>query len=518
MPTSLYAKLDRRFGHRPTGEERRTRMLGRLAELKRGMPAGWLEPAGDLQRKASPGKVAVVGAGFAGLSSAYWLARSGFDVRVFEARDRVGGRVHTLRDFSAGRLIEGGAELIGLNHTLWIALAEIFRLAFCVVTPEEDVDHLGLEMPLYLKGELLSREQAKKVWTEMEDAVSGLDAHARSIHPYRPWDSPHAHSLDKRPLCEWLDGLRVSAMCRAALEAQFADNNAEPTDRQSYLANLALVKGGGLKHFWTESEMFRCATGNDSLAQSLHGWLESNEPTSVSLGTPVTGISISDSGVSVTTEISTDTFNFVILAIPPSLWSYRLEIDPPIPPEYVMHMGPVVKFLSSVSERFWLDQRLSPSGMDERIGETWEGTDNQTLLDGQGIELTVFAGGDAARAALASPDPASWYAERLDVLFPGYSAQGATTRFMAWPNEEWTGGGYSCPTPGQVTTIGPFLAQPYHERLIFAGEHTCPAFYGFMEGALESGCIAAARVCEAVGIASSESMEAALLSAVEAQA
>jgi len=204
-----------------------------------------LEPAGDLQRKASPGKVAVVGAGFAGLSSAYWLARSGFDVRVFEARDRVGGRVHTLRDFSAGRLIEGGAELIGLNHTLWIALAEIFRLAFCVVTPEEDVDHLGLEMPLYLKGELLSREQAKKVWTEMEDAVSGLDAHARSIHPYRPWDSPHAHSLDKRPLCEWLDGLRVSAMCRAALEAQFADNNAEPTDRQSYLANLALVKRGG---------------------------------------------------------------------------------------------------------------------------------------------------------------------------------------------------------------------------------------------------------------------------------
>jgi len=263
--------------------------------------------------------------------------------------------------------------------------------------------------------------------------------------------------------------------------------------------------------------MFRCATGNDSLAWTLHAWLESRNPGSVSLDTPVTGISISDSGVSVETATGTDMFHFVVLAIPPSLWSYRLTIDPPIPSEYAMHMGPVVKFLSSVSERFWLEQRLSPSGMDDRIGETWEGTDNQTVLDGQGIELTVFAGGHAARAALASRDPAAWYAERLDVLFPGYCAQGPTTRFMAWPKEEWTGGGYSCPSPGQVTTIGPFLAEPYHERLIFAGEHTCPAFFGFMEGALESGCIAAARVCEAVEIGSAESVESALLSATEAQ-
>jgi monoamine oxidase len=517
MTKSLYAKLDRRFGGRPTGEERRATMLARQAELERGMPTGWLEPAIHLREQASRGKVAVVGAGFAGLASAYWLVRSGFEVRVFEARDRVGGRVHTLRDFSAGRLVEGGAELIGLNHLLWIFLAQTFGLAFCVVTPEDDIDHLGLEMPLYLKGELLSREQAEEVWEEMDNAVSHLDAHARPLNPYRPWDSPLASSLDRRPLSEWLHELDISSLCRAALEAQFASNNGEPTDRQSYLANLAIVKGGGLKHFWTESEMFRCATGNDSLAHHLHAWLEANQSGSVSLDTPVTRIAISNTAVSVSTAASTDAFDFVILSIPPSLWSNGPAIDPPIPGEYAMHMGPVVKFLSSVSQRFWLEQRLAPSGMDDRIGETWEGTDNQTLLEGQGIELTVFAGGEAARAALASPDPASWYAERLDALFPGYSAQRPRTRFMAWPNEEWTGGGYSCPRPGQVTEIGPFLAKRYCERLIFAGEHTCPAFYGFMEGALESGCIAAARVCEAVGIDSVESVESALLSATEAR-
>lgn len=491
-------------------------MLGRLAEVKRRLPAGWLDPAVDIGARASPGRVAVVGGGFGGLSSAFWLTQSGFDVHVFEARDRVGGRVHTLRNFCPGRLIEGGAELIGLNHSLWIAFAELFGLAFCVLTPEDDVDGLGLEMPLYLRGERLMRDEAEKVWAELDDALSRLDRPARSVHPYRPWDSPEAHVLDERTLSEALHELGVSARCRWALEAQFADNNAEPTDRQSLLANLALIRGGGLENFWKESEVFRCATGNDSLAWALRDWLEANGAT-VSLGTPVRRLVVTDSDVRVETADGPDTVDFVVLAIPPSLWPDGLAIDPPIPAEYRMHMGPVVKFLSSVPERFWLERRLSPSGMDDRIGETWEGTDNQTVLAGQGIELTVFAGGDAAREALASPDPAVWYAERLEVLFPGYGAQGATTRFMAWPKEEWTAGGYSCPSPGQMTTVGPLLARPYQERLFFAGEHTCPAFFGFMEGALESGCLAAGRVCEAVGIRSSESVEAALLSAVEAQ-
>jgi cation diffusion facilitator CzcD-associated flavoprotein CzcO len=45
----------------------------------------------------SRGTVAVVGAGQAGLTAAYRLQQRGFDVTVFEARDRVGGRVWTVR-------------------------------------------------------------------------------------------------------------------------------------------------------------------------------------------------------------------------------------------------------------------------------------------------------------------------------------------------------------------------------------------------------------------------------------
>jgi monoamine oxidase len=91
---------------------------------------------------------------------------------------------------------------------------------------------------------------------------------------------------------------------------------------------------------------------------------------------------------------------------------------------------------------------------------------------------------------LTQPDPAAWYASVLEQIFPGYLAERKRTVFEAWPLEPETQGGYSCPLPGQVTTVAPLLAQPFAERLVFAGEHACPAFFGYMEGALQSGAIA----------------------------
>lgn len=42
-------------------------------------------------------KVTIIGAGFSGLASAYYLSRAGFDVEIFEKNDRVGGLISTLR-------------------------------------------------------------------------------------------------------------------------------------------------------------------------------------------------------------------------------------------------------------------------------------------------------------------------------------------------------------------------------------------------------------------------------------
>jgi monoamine oxidase len=56
--------------------------------------------------------------------------------------------------------------------------------------------------------------------------------------------------------------------------------------------------------------------------------------------------------------------------------------------------------------------------------------------------------------------------------------------------------GYSVPAPGEVTTIGRTLADPFGDRLFFAGEQACPGFFGYMEGALLSGVTAGRRIVQ----------------------
>ena len=64
---------------------------------------------------------------------------------------------------------------------------------------------------------------------------------------------------------------------------------------------------------------------------------------------------------------------------------------------------------------------------------------------------------------------------------------------MPWPEIEFTMTGYSCPRPGEVCTKAKALQEPFGP-IHFAGEHTCMAFFGYMEGALQSGLRAAQRI------------------------
>ncbi|MEO6829494.1 MAG: NAD(P)/FAD-dependent oxidoreductase, partial [Acidobacteriaceae bacterium] len=65
----------------------------------------------------------VVGAGVAGLAAARMLAENGREVTVIEARDRVGGRIHTVH--SGDHVFELGAEFVhGLPSDLWELIHE----------------------------------------------------------------------------------------------------------------------------------------------------------------------------------------------------------------------------------------------------------------------------------------------------------------------------------------------------------------------------------------------------------
>ena len=71
----------------------------------------------------------IVGAGFAGLAAARDLHARGFRIRLIDARNRIGGRVHTIREgFADGQHGEAGGELIEREHEAVIGLARSFGL------------------------------------------------------------------------------------------------------------------------------------------------------------------------------------------------------------------------------------------------------------------------------------------------------------------------------------------------------------------------------------------------------
>src|SRR6185295_18514320 len=68
--------------------------------------------SGPTFRSVAAGSVIVLGGGVAGLAAAAALAARGVDVRVVEARGRLGGRVHTTRPSGVHLPIELGAEFV----------------------------------------------------------------------------------------------------------------------------------------------------------------------------------------------------------------------------------------------------------------------------------------------------------------------------------------------------------------------------------------------------------------------
>ena len=437
-------------------------------------------------------RVIIVGAGFSGLACAYELTSSGYDVRVFEARKRVGGRVLSLKELIPGKNVEGGGEMLGSNHPLVLAYAAKFGFEFLDVADDE------APPATILGGRKLTGAEVQQISAEIDVALAGMNDDARAVVTDAPWQTPDAERLDRMTTAEWIRGLEISSLAKTLLTAQFMTNNGVATSKQSQLGNLAQVKGGGLEKYWTDTEVFRLKGGNQQFALRFAKELGDER---VTLDCPIREITATNRGMTVVdAEGRTHTADDVVLAIPPSVWS-MIRFSPALPKVLDPQMGMNVKFLSVVKSRFWRVAKLPPNSCsDGDIGMTYDATDAQGD-DGPAV-LTAFSGGTAAEAIhrRAVPERQPAYLKELEALYPGFGSQFVKGQMMDWIGDPWTRAGYSFPAPGQVTTIGPMLREGVG-RLHFAGEHTCYQFVGYMEGALHSGVALAKRLAARDGVA-----------------
>jgi len=292
-------------------------------------------------------------------------------------------------------------------------------------------------------------------------------------------------------LTDWVSKAKCSNLCKSAINGMLAADNGIPADEQSLLGVLAMIKGGGLDRYWTDSELYRCEGGNQQLAEKFEEKLN-RRARSVVRECPITSIRKGNNRFSLHTTRGTKLgeYDDVILAVPPSVWDgIRMDDFPELalklssPPV----MGRNVKCLLKIKSRFWQAFASSPTlSEDGPVDLTWETTEQDPKAD---FVMVAFSGaGDADMCS-------SWrnrsrrkkYVEALEAPYPGVGKQILDLEFMDWPREKWTKASYYFPRRGEVTLWGPFWKSGYEGWLHFAGEHTCYAFIGYMEGALSSG-------------------------------
>lgn len=482
MSISLYQALLRRHAPERFDPSRRALLTASVAAsiaLLSGCRA-------NAKRDPAKPRVVVIGAGFAGLCCASELAARGFPVEVVEARARIGGRVLSFGDFVPQKNVEGGGELIGSNHPLWMALSTRFQLGMLDIPTE-----LEAEAPIVLGDRRLERGESDALWAELEAAHTQMNDLARPLDGNEPWTSADAAALDSANLHDWIEACDASPLAKRALHVEFAANNGVDTRTQSLLGVLAQVNGGGVETYWTDSEVFRCRGGNQRLAFELARTIGRDH---LHLSTAIEAVRVDERGARVEcADGRAFESDHVVLAIPPSTW-HRVRFEPDIALDLRPQMGVTVKSIAHVKRRFWRDAGLSQFSLsDGDVSLTWDPTSTQD--EGDAAAITAFSSASAAQACRSRDADArrEAYALELERIFPGFRAAFVSARFMDWPSEPFTNAGYSVCAPGQVTRILPRLRTGLG-RLHFAGEHLSTRFPGYMEGALESGLAAAERV------------------------
>ncbi|MFI4969171.1 MAG: flavin monoamine oxidase family protein [Lysobacterales bacterium] len=437
--------------------------------------------------------VVIVGAGIAGLTCAHRLRQTGVGVRVYEAQERIGGRMFSLRDhFADGQVCELGGELIDTGHARIRALAaelglELDDLSADPIAASGEVWFCGGRR--YSEGEIV-REFAPLALAVKRAADTLPDADITYAAP------GGAETLDRESLTQWLDRNGASGWLRTLIEVAYTTEMGLECDQQSALNFIDFIgtEPDRFRIFGASDERFHVRGGNDQIAHGLGARFGDAITTGAVLeslrqhagGEYVLGFRRGAAAFDVRAWR-------VVLALPfTTLRNVKLDLElPPAKRRAIAELryGTNAKLMIGCNERVWSTRHASSGSTysDLTPQTTWETSRRQAGASGI---LTNFVGGRHG-IAIGEGTPkrqADMAAQQLDAIFPGLAGArtGAREARFHWPTHAWTLGSYACFTPGQWTTIRGAIGERVG-NLHFAGEHCAFGNQGFMEGGCETG-------------------------------
>jgi monoamine oxidase len=397
-------------------------------------------------------KLIVVGAGLSGLVSALGLQEGGHEVTVLEARDRVGGRVLSLREgFRDGQYADIGAEIIYQGQDRIVELVERFGLT---LTPHMS---LGTHLPdLLMDGRRLDRAETAEVVSELRETYRE--------RPPEPYESVAA----------WGRRARVGRWTYALMEAMVQSTPVAPlrlADASEF--NPHLGWGHGYR---------KIGGGNDQLPRRISASLD------VRLGDPVRVVGWSAAGVTVETDRESHRADRVLVCVPGPLTT-EIGFDPPLPEEKVrallaLRYGTGARLAVQYAEKDVVRGSMQAGAFTDRMPGWF--LDQSIHQPGDAIVVSSVLGGDH-EPPFDDPETVLREADRTMELLAGQPVTRTFGAVVSWTRDPWARCVVRAPMGDQRETVLPLVRAPLESRVFFAGEHTDDRVGpGGMEGAIRS--------------------------------
>ncbi|SPM38202.1 Monoamine oxidase [Mycobacterium numidiamassiliense] len=405
--------------------------------------------------------VLVVGAGVAGLAAARSLTDAGWPVRVIEARDRIGGRVYTTRDW--GVPIEMGASWI--HGTTNDPIMELARNAGAQLVP---TDYDGWAK-LAVDPNLQPLNYDKDTWQKFVEQACGQAA-----------GGTLAAALDAAAGREQLSHKeRVQLNFYVAMEIE--DEYAATADQ---LSAKTFDKGD-----YATGDQDVITNGYDALPKLLANGLQ------VLLKSPVTAIAQQENSVVV--RVGNQSFEgpAAIVTVPLGvLKSGTIAFDPPLPEGHAhaisaLGFGVLSKSYFRFNRQGWKVGSAFYQFIGEKPGPWAQWFSAPTAA---GPIAVAFNAGDFGRAVESMPpnDVINAAMPIARQLF-GTDIAAVEVRTSAWSTDPFARGTYSFHAPGSGPNDRLRLQEPVTDRLYLAGEAVGINNPSTVTGALASGRYAA---------------------------